>query len=67
LTEQVEKREASMRAEVEHPFPAIRCQFGRSKVRYRGLLKNTAQPVALFAWSSLWMVIKALIQRTPQA
>ncbi len=31
-------------------------QFGYAKVRYRGLKKNTAQLVTLFALSNLWMV-----------
>ena len=28
---------------------------GRSKVRYRGLKKNTAQLITLFALSNLWV------------
>ena len=43
LTEQVEKIKASIRAKVEHPFRVIKQQFGHVKVRYRGLVKNTAQ------------------------
>ena len=34
----------------------IKRQFGHTKVRYRGLKKNTAQLVTLFALSNLWMV-----------
>ncbi len=45
-----------MRAKVEHPFRVIKRQFGHMKVRYRGLLKNTARMKTLFALSSLWMV-----------
>ena len=44
-----------MRAKVEHPFRVIKRQFGHMKVRYRGLLKNTARMKTLFALSSLWM------------
>jgi hypothetical protein len=33
-----------VRAGVEHPFRLIKRQFGRVKVRFRGLTKNTAQP-----------------------
>ena len=44
-----------MRAEVEHPFQVIKCQFGFTKVRYKGLAKNTAQLITLFALSNLLM------------
>ncbi|MBP6614898.1 MAG: IS5 family transposase, partial [Aquabacterium sp.] len=43
LIEQVEKIKASIRAKVEHPFRVIKRQFGYTKVRYRGLMKNTLQ------------------------
>lgn len=55
LTEQIEKAKASIRAKVEHPFRVIKRQFGHVKTRYRGLKKNTAQLVTLFALSNLWM------------
>jgi transposase, IS5 family len=47
LAERVEKMKASIRAKVEHPFRVIKQQFGFTKVRYRGLMKNTAQIVTL--------------------
>ena len=50
-----EHRKASVRAKVEHPFRVIKCQFGLAKVRFRGLAKNTAHVVTLFALSNLWM------------
>jgi IS5 family transposase len=53
LLEQAEKLKASVRAKVEHPFRVIKRQFGHVKVRYRGLAKNTAQLVTLFALSNL--------------
>jgi IS5 family transposase len=56
LLDQAEKLKASIRAKVEHPFRVIKRQFGFVKVRYRGLKKNTAQIVTLFALSNLWMV-----------
>jgi transposase, IS5 family len=43
-----------------HPFRVIKRQFGLVKVRYRGLEKNTAQLVTLFALSNLWMVRRKL-------
>lgn len=62
LVEQIEKIKAGIRAKVEHPFRVIKCQFGFVKVRYRGLAKNTAQLVTLFALSNLWMARKRLIE-----
>ena len=41
-----EKRKASVRAKVEHPFLYVKRRFGYAKVRYRGLAKN-AQRLAL--------------------
>jgi IS5 family transposase len=56
VIDKIEKLKASVRAKVEHPFRVIKRQFGYIKVRYRGLKKNTAQLVTLFALSNLWMV-----------
>ena len=36
-----ERRKASIRAKVEHPFLWVKRRFGYAKVRYRGLAKNT--------------------------
>jgi len=52
---------ASIRAKVEHPFRVIQRQFGLVKVRFRGLQKNTAQLLTLFALSNLWMVRRQLM------
>jgi transposase, IS5 family len=56
LVDEIERIKASIRAKVEHPFRVIKQQFGFAKVRYRGLAKNTAQLITLFALSNLWMV-----------
>ena len=61
LTHKAEKLKAGIRAKVEHPFRVIKRQFGFVKVRYRGLKKNTAQLVTLFALSNLWMVRSKLM------
>lgn len=61
VSERVEKMKASIRAKVEHPFRVIKRQFGFTKVRYRGLLKNTAQIVTLFALSNMWMARRQLM------
>ena len=39
----------------------IKRQFGYTKVRYRGLKKNTLQLKTLFALSNLWMVRQQLL------
>lgn len=59
--ERWESWKASLRAKVEHPFRVIKRQFGYTKVRYRGLAKNTAQVLTLFALSNLWMVRRRLL------
>lgn len=41
-------------------------QFGFTKVRYRGLAKNTAALITLFALSNLWMVRRRLLAMTPE-
>jgi transposase, IS5 family len=56
-----EHRKASMRAKVEHPFRVIKRQFGLLKVRFRGLQKNTAHLLTLFALSNLWMARRQLM------
>ena len=56
-----EHGKASVRAKVEHPFRVIKRQFGLMKVRFRGLLKNTAHVVTLFALSNLWMARRQLM------
>ena len=61
LAERVEKMKASIRAKVEHPFRVLKRQFGYTKVRYRGLKKNTAQIVTLFALGNLWMARRHLM------
>ncbi|MBB3063176.1 IS5 family transposase [Microbulbifer rhizosphaerae] len=37
----VEKIKAQIRSKFEHPFRYIKRVFGYSKIRYRGLTKNT--------------------------
>ena len=50
----IERTKASIRAKVEHPFRVIKCQFGFTKARYRGLAKNDSQLAMLFALSNLF-------------
>ena len=66
VLEKLEQAKASIRAKVEHPFRVIKRQFGFVKVKYRGLAKNTANLVTLFALSNLWMVRKRLLNMVAQ-
>ena len=61
FVDSLERIKASIRAKVEHPFRVIKRQFGFLKLRYRGLVKNTAQIHTLFALSNLWMVRRRLL------
>jgi IS5 family transposase len=56
-----EHAKASVRAKVEHPFRVIKRQFGLMKVRFKGLQKNNAHVLTLFALSNLWMARHRLI------
>ncbi|MGF6653771.1 IS5 family transposase [Paraburkholderia youngii] len=60
IFDQIERLKAGIRAKVEHPFRVLKQQFGYTKTRYRGLMKNTAQITTLFALGNLWMARKAL-------
>ena len=48
-----EKRKASVRAKVEHPFLYVKRRFGYAKVRYRGLAKNTQRLALLLGFANL--------------
>ena len=63
-TKELETLKAQNRAIVEHPFRVIKRQFGYQKVRFKGLAKNTAQIVTLFALSNLWMVRRRILAMT---
>ena len=49
----LEKRKASVRAKVEHPFLYVKRRFGYAKVRYRGLAKNTQRLALLLGFANL--------------
>jgi IS5 family transposase len=55
------KRWSKVRARVEHPFHVIKRLWGFTKVRYRGLAKNTARAFALVALSSLYLLRRRLL------
>lgn len=53
LVVQRERVKAQIRSKVEHPFHVIKNLFRHRKVRYRGLLKNTAQLFTMFGLANL--------------
>jgi IS5 family transposase len=61
MLDEAEHLKASVRAKVEHPFRVLKQQFGYTKVRYRGLAKNTAQIRTLFMLSNLRMARRNLL------
>ena len=62
--EQRETAKARIRARGEHPFRVVKCQFKMVKARFRGLAKNGAHMITLFALSNLWMARKKLLAMT---
>ena len=48
-----QRRLASVRAKVEHPFLAVKRRFGYAKVRYRGLAKNCERLTLLLGLANL--------------
>ncbi|MGY3041057.1 IS5 family transposase [Rhodanobacter sp. TND4EL1] len=57
----IEHMKAAVRSKVEHPLRVVKWQFGYQKVRFKGLFKNTAQVLTLFALSNLWMARRTLV------
>ncbi|MCP9456636.1 MAG: transposase, partial [Nitrospira sp.] len=62
----IEQAKANIRAKVEHPFRVIKRQFGYLETRYRGLSKNGAQIVTLFALANLFLARQRLMMMTGQ-
>jgi IS5 family transposase len=58
---QFNRRVAQRRALGEHPFRILKRQFGFTKVRYRGLAKNTAHLTTAFALVNLYQVRRELL------
>jgi hypothetical protein len=53
ILKRIEQLKASVRANVRHPFRVVKHRFGSTKVRWRGVAKNTAQLHTLFALQSM--------------
>ena len=58
---QLERLKAGVRAKVEHSFFYIKRVFGYSRVRYRGLAKNSVRLHVLAGFSNLMMARKYLV------
>jgi len=61
----IEKAKAQIRARVEHPFRVIKRQFGFCRTRYRGLRKDAAQLITLFALANLFQARRRLMLAGP--
>lgn len=60
--DRLERGEARIRARVERPFRRIKRRCWRVKVRYHGLLRNTAKLHTLLTLNKLWMAHRKLLQ-----
>jgi transposase, IS5 family len=56
-------KRSSVRAMGEHAFHVVKRLWGFSKVRYRGLAKNTARVYAAFALANLYLARRKLLPR----
>ena len=61
--EAMERAVSQVRAWGEHPFHIVKNLFRHRKLRYRGLVKNTAQLHTLFALANLVIVKKTLLAK----
>jgi IS5 family transposase len=52
-----------VRARGEHIFRVMKCQWGFTKVRYRGLMKNTTRILATLALANLYQVRHRLVRQ----
>lgn len=58
--EEHNRRISKTRAKGEHPFHVVKCLWGHTRVRYRGINKNAAQLFTLFSLANLYLVRKQL-------
>lgn len=56
------RKHSSIRAKVEHPFRIMKCLWGHSKMRYKGLAKNASRFTTLCALTNIYFCRKALLQ-----
>ena len=58
---QLNRLRSATRARGEHAFHVVKCLWGFTKVRYRGLAKNTARLFTAFALANLYMLRRRLL------
>lgn len=56
----INRARSRVRARTEHPYHVVKHLWGFTKVRYRGLVKNTVRVFAAFALANLYLVRKRL-------
>jgi transposase, IS5 family len=56
------RKMSSMRSRVEHLFRVIKQQFGYTKVRYKGIVKNAAQVFSLIGLTNLYLARRTLLK-----
>ena len=61
----INRARSRTRARGEHPFHVVKRLWGFAKVRYRGIAKNLARALSLFALANLYLVRRQLLP--PQA
>jgi len=54
------RKHGAIRAQVEHVFRVLKCQFGYRRARYRGIAKNGAQVFTLLALANLFLARRRL-------
>ena len=62
----INRNRSRRRARGEFAFHVVKTLWGFAKVRYRGLVKNTARVYALFALANLYLVRRRLLHRGTQ-
>ncbi len=62
----INRSRSRVRARGEHAFRIVKQLWGFTKVRYRGLVKNTARAFTLFALANLYLVRQRLLPRGAQ-
>ena len=55
------RKHSSIRARVEHVFRVIKRQFGFTRTRYRGLMKNAVQVNMLMGLANLYLLRRRLL------
>ena len=62
----INRARSRCRSRGEHAFHVVKRLWGFTKVRYRGLAKNTARTFALFALANLYLMRRRLLPRGAQ-